>query len=187
MPVILLLVSLASPAYAQQTVIEQRVTEELTSDGVSLAPLDVGLDIEMVGDTAILSLVDDTTGRVRASTKIDCLPSVHEAAVASLVVVAGNLVVQLAEPSPRVIEPPSSAPLLDGSRHHHRRIARRAFWTSGLAGLATAGVVALGYEADRQDADMRPFNAALAIGLAVTAGAFGVGLWQHGLAVSGTF
>lgn len=190
--VILMLVSLASPAYAQQTAIEQRVSEELASDGMSLRPFDVSLDIEMVGDKALLSLVDNVTGRVRASTKVDGLPGQHEAAVASLVVVAGNLVVQLAEPSPRVIDPPSSAPLLDvpdpaaGSRHH-RRLARIAFWTSGLAALATAGVIALGAEADRQDADMRPFNAAIGISMAVCAGALGVGLWQHGLAVSGRF
>jgi hypothetical protein len=203
--VILLLVTFAPRAYAQQTFLERRVDDELAADGVQLSQLDVRIDVELVADKALVSLVDITTGRVRASTKLDDVPRQHEAAVASIVLVASSLVTELG-PLPRAVEPPSSAPLLDvppdpaAGYHRHRRLARAAFWTSGLAALATLGVAVLGsqYDRDSPGADMRGFNAALVTGMVVTGGAFTVGVWHRmraqsmadditGLAVSGTF
>lgn len=75
--------------------LEQRVVEELISDGILLSRLGVTLEIALVGDIAIVSLIDAATGRARASTKIDHLPADRDAAVASTTQVAASLVDQL--------------------------------------------------------------------------------------------
>jgi hypothetical protein len=122
--VILLLATVASPAHAQEaasppldTFLEQRVAEELAADGILLSRLGVTLDVEQVGDKLLVSLIDVSTGRVSASTKIDEVPADRDAAVASVTVVVSNLTVQLAGPKPTV-QPPSAAPVdPDASRN----------------------------------------------------------------------
>jgi hypothetical protein len=48
--------------------LEQRVAEELAADGTLLSRLGVALDVEIVGDKLIVSLVDAATRRTVAST-----------------------------------------------------------------------------------------------------------------------
>jgi hypothetical protein len=75
--------------------LEQRVPEELATEGTSLSRLGVALDVELVGDRMVVSLVDLATHRAAASTKIDSVPADREAAVASVTQVAANLAAQL--------------------------------------------------------------------------------------------
>lgn len=76
--------------------LSQRVAEELATDGVLLSRLGVTLDIQIVGDIVIVSLVDSATSRAIASTKIDRITGDREAAVAQITQVAGNLAEQFA-------------------------------------------------------------------------------------------
>jgi hypothetical protein len=116
----------ALPAAAQPTAetgafLQQRVVEELASDGVVLSRLGVSIQIEFVGDQVLVSLVDNTTHRPSASTKIEALPADREAAVAVVTQVAAGLAVQLgAQP----LKPPSTT-LRDDSRA--REAAELAF------------------------------------------------------------
>jgi hypothetical protein len=80
--------------------LEQRVAEELAADGMPLSRLAVALDVEIVGDKAIVSLVDPGTRRVVASTKLDRLPVDRDAAIASLTQVAANLATQVQPRTP---------------------------------------------------------------------------------------
>jgi hypothetical protein len=95
----LLVAGLATAAAAQHVAIdvflEQRVAEELAADGTILSRLGVALDVEIVGDKTIVSLVDPSTRRAVASTKVDKLPADREAAVATVTQVAANLATQL--------------------------------------------------------------------------------------------
>jgi hypothetical protein len=79
--------------------LEQRVAEELAADGMQLSRLGVALEIELVGDKAIVSLIEPSTGRVAASSKL-ALPADREAAIASVTQVAANLAAQLQPPRP---------------------------------------------------------------------------------------
>jgi hypothetical protein len=55
------------------------------------------LHIELVGERLLVSLVDLTTSRVAASTKIDQVPADREAAVATVTHVAADLMMQLVQ------------------------------------------------------------------------------------------
>lgn len=72
--------------------LEKRIPEELATEGVLLARNNLSLQIEQLADKWLVSLVDLTTGRVAASTKVDALPRDREAAVASLTHVVADLV-----------------------------------------------------------------------------------------------
>jgi hypothetical protein len=116
--VILLLATVASLAHAQEaasppldTFLEQRVAEELAADGILLSRLGVTLDVEQVGDKLLVSLVDMSTGRVSASTKIDEVPADRDAAVASVTVVVSNLTVQLGQQPPAATVEPAAPPV----------------------------------------------------------------------------
>jgi hypothetical protein len=93
--------ALAGAAHAQpgavalDVFLEQRVAEELAADGTILSRLGVALDVELVGDKLLVSLVDPATRRAVASTKVDTVPSDREAAVAQITQVASNLAAQL--------------------------------------------------------------------------------------------
>lgn len=108
-----LLVGLSSVALAQapqpalDAFLEQRVVEELASDGLALSRLGVSLDVELVGDKLLVSLVDPATQRVVASTKVDTIPVDREAAVAQVTQVVGDLATQLGHaPRPTPTPPP---------------------------------------------------------------------------------
>jgi hypothetical protein len=97
--VTLLVAGLVTTAAAQpvplDVFLEQRVAEELAADGTILSRLGVALDVEVVGDKLIVSLVDPATRRALATTKIDKLPEDREAAVATITQIAANLTTQL--------------------------------------------------------------------------------------------
>jgi hypothetical protein len=79
--------------------LEQRVAEELAARGTLLSRLGVTLDVEVIDQRAIVSLVEPATRRALASTKIDVLPADREAAVASVTQVAASLAAQIANPA----------------------------------------------------------------------------------------
>jgi hypothetical protein len=85
--------------------LQQRVVEELAADGIILSRLGVSLQIEAVGDKLVLSLIDQTTGRASASTKLDQVPPDREAAVASVTQIVANLTAQLNAPRPPSLSP----------------------------------------------------------------------------------
>jgi hypothetical protein len=79
--------------------LEQRVPEELAANGTPLSRHAVRLDVELVGDKLIISLVDAATGRVAASTKLDAVPADREAVLASVTQMTTSLAAQL-QPTP---------------------------------------------------------------------------------------
>jgi hypothetical protein len=86
------------------------VPEELATEGVVLSRRNLALQIEQLGDKWLVSLVNLTTGRVSASTKLDALPADREAAVAAMTHIVADLAEQVvgrAEPPP---PPPSPSP-----------------------------------------------------------------------------
>src|SRR5512144_2938416 len=93
--------SAVAPVAAQEATVpidvflEQRVAEELAADGTILSRLGVALDVELVGEKAVVSLVDPATRRAVSSTKVDSLPADREAAVATVVQVVANMTTQL--------------------------------------------------------------------------------------------
>jgi hypothetical protein len=118
--VIVLLVVGAGAARAQgdgeeppiAAVLEQRVPEELAAEGVMLARRSLALQVEQVGTKLLVSLVDRTTGRVAASTKIDRLPADRDAAVATATHVVAELVAEIAArtaPAPPPVPAPAPA------------------------------------------------------------------------------
>jgi hypothetical protein len=117
----------ASIVHAQpqptDTFLEQRVVEALAADGVVLSRLGVTLDVEQIGGKVLVSLVDQTTGRVAASTKVDALPPDPEAAVASLTQVASNLVSQVVGTKPASAEPPPPRDDAAERRERERELA----------------------------------------------------------------
>lgn len=104
--------------------LEQRVVEALAADGVVLSRLELTLDVEQIGGKALVSLVEPTTGRSVASTKIDELPADGDAAVASLALVTRGLVDQVVATRPAVEAPPPVAP--PPARAHDDAEARAA-------------------------------------------------------------
>lgn len=97
--------------------LEKRVPEELASEGILLSRHNVGLQIEQLGTKWLVSLVDLSTGRVWASTRVDALPPDREAAVAVMTQVVADLAAQIDGrpapapfPAPAPPRPPPPAP-----------------------------------------------------------------------------
>ena len=90
--------------------LEKRVPEELAADGVVLSRSQLGLHVEQVADKWLVSLVDLTTGRAAASTKIDLLPADREAAVAAMTHVVADLAAQIFGRAPAPPPLPETAP-----------------------------------------------------------------------------
>ena len=96
--------------------LEKRVHDELASEGTVLSSHNLGLNIELVADRWLVSLVELTTNRVAASTRIDHLPTDREAAVAVMTDVVADLEAQLLDREgkparaarPSVAQPPST-------------------------------------------------------------------------------
>lgn len=86
--------------------LEKRVPEELAAEGVVLSRRHLALQVEALADRWLVSLVDLTTGRVAASTKVDQLPADREAAVAAMTHVVAELAAQIVNHG----EPPPAAP-----------------------------------------------------------------------------
>jgi hypothetical protein len=93
-----------APAPAQEppiaTFLEKRVPDELAVEGVMLSRRNLSLKIEPVGDQVVVSLVDLTTGRIAATTKLDTLPPDREAAVAAVTHVVADLSRQIGPQAP---------------------------------------------------------------------------------------
>jgi len=105
----------AEPMSAQ--FLEQRVNDELESEGVVLSNHNLGLKVEQLADKWLVALVELTTGRVADSTRIDQLPADREAAVAVITNVVETLEAQVLgrrerpEPQPpQVAQPPPVVP-----------------------------------------------------------------------------
>jgi len=93
--------------------LERRVPEELATEGIVLSRRNLALQVEQLGDRWLVSLVDLTTGRVAASTKVDALPTDREAAVATMTHVVSDLAAQIvgrAEPPPPPVAAPAPPP-----------------------------------------------------------------------------
>jgi hypothetical protein len=93
--------------------LEKRIPEELATEGVVLSRRNLGLQIEQLADKWLVSLVDLTTGRVAASTRVDVLPIDREAAVAAMTHVVAELASQVvgrAELPPAPDPAPPGAP-----------------------------------------------------------------------------
>jgi hypothetical protein len=96
--------------------LEKRVPEELATDGVVLSRSNLGLRVEQVAGKWLVSLVDLTTGRAAASTKLDAMPADREAAVAVTTHAAAELAAQIfgrPAPEPAAEPPPPINPALD--------------------------------------------------------------------------
>jgi hypothetical protein len=78
------------------TLLEKRVPDELAAEGLVLSRRNLTLKVEQVGDQLIISLVDLSSGRVAASTKLDHIPTDREATVATVTHVAADLATQAA-------------------------------------------------------------------------------------------
>jgi hypothetical protein len=94
---IAILLCLAGTAAAQPSApfLEHRTVEALAADGIVLSRLGVTLEIQLTGDLAVVSLIDVTTDRAVASSRVEALPADREAAVATLTPAVANLVAQL--------------------------------------------------------------------------------------------
>src|SRR5688572_24927937 len=107
-----------TPTVALDIFLEQRVAEELAADGTLLSRMGVALDVEIVGDKTLISLVDPATRRAIASTKLDTLPSDREAAVATVVQIVSNLTSQLAQTTSTAVAMKSA---LEDERKHREQ------------------------------------------------------------------
>jgi hypothetical protein len=94
----------APPDQSNVAMLEKRVPDELAAEGIVLSRRGVTLKIEAVGASLLLSLVDDASGRVVASTKMDNVPTDREALVASVTHVAADLAAQGAPPAAPVAQ-----------------------------------------------------------------------------------
>lgn len=102
----------AEPATAP--FLEKRIPDELASEGLVLSRRNLALQVEQLGDRWLVSLVDLTTHRVAASTKVDTLPADREAAVAAMTHVVAELAEQITGPrEPAPAAPPPAAPAPD--------------------------------------------------------------------------
>lgn len=132
--------------------LEKRVPEELATEGVVLSRRNLALQVEQLGDRWLVSLVDLTTGRVVASTKVDVLPADREAAVAAMTHVVSDLAAQIvgrAEPPPPP-PPPAAAPppppvvIDDRAEREQRELAELKFRREALRFGNTLVVAATG-------------------------------------------
>jgi hypothetical protein len=89
--------------------LEKRVPDELATEGVVLSRRNLALQIERLADKWLVSLVNLTTGRVAASTKVDALPADREAAVAAMTHVVAELATQTVDHGEPVVSPPPAA------------------------------------------------------------------------------
>ena len=107
--------------------LEKRVPEELAVEGLVLSRRNLALQVEQLGDKWLVSLVDLTTGRVAASTKVDALPADREAAVATMTHVVSDLAAQIVgrseppPPPPAAAAPPPPPPVLDDRAEREQR------------------------------------------------------------------
>src|SRR6266545_2846296 len=88
--------------------LEERVAQELLSEGTSLARLGLRLVVRPVEPDIELELVEIESGRLLASRRVTDLPSDTDAAIAHLTVLAGSLV-RTVRPDPPPPPPPSPA------------------------------------------------------------------------------
>jgi hypothetical protein len=117
--------------------LERRVPEELAVEGVVLSRRNLALQVEQLADKWLVSLVDLTTGRVAASTKVDTLPADREAAVAAMTHVVSDLAAQIvgrSEPPPPAAAPPPPPPVVidDRAERERREIAELKFRRQAL-------------------------------------------------------
>jgi hypothetical protein len=129
--------------------LEKRVPEELATEGVVLSRRNLALQVEQLGDRWLVSLVDLTTGRVVASTKVDVLPADREAAVAAMTHVVSDLAAQVvgrAEPPPPPAAAPPPPPVVidDRAEREQREIAELKFRRQALRFGNTVVVTATG-------------------------------------------
>jgi len=108
--------------------LERRVPDELAAEGVVLSRRNLGLQVEQVADKWLVSLLDLTTGRVAASTRVDALPGDREAAVAAMTHVAAELAAQIVGhgEAPVVVPPPATpapSPSAGDDRAEQRELA----------------------------------------------------------------
>lgn len=96
-------------AETMSSFLEHRVSEELAAEGIVLSRRGLTLQVEQVGNVLLLSLVDVSTGRVAASTKLDAVPSDREAAVATTTHVVADLAAQVAGPLPAAAPAPAAS------------------------------------------------------------------------------
>lgn len=127
-----LLLAAATTARAQapalDAFLEQRATEELAADGQVLSRLGVSLDIELIGERAVVTLLDLTTGRAVASSKIDALPADRDAAVATVTQVVASLVAQIGgAKEPKPASPAVEAVLQVEERAKQQQLAERQY------------------------------------------------------------
>jgi hypothetical protein len=120
-----------TPPVALDVFLEQRVAEELAADGTLLSRLGVALDVEIVGDKTLVSLVDPATRRAIASTKLDTLPADREAAVATVVQIVSNLTSQLSQTTSTAVAMKSA--LEDERKHRERKeLAEAAYYRDAI-------------------------------------------------------
>ena len=119
--------------------LEKRVPEELAIEGVVLSRRNLALQVEQLGDRWLVSLVDLTTGRVAASTKVEALPADREAAVATMTHVVSDLAAQIVgrsepPPPPPVAAPPPPPPPAfdDRAEREQRELAELKFRRQAL-------------------------------------------------------
>jgi hypothetical protein len=117
--------------------LEKRVPEELATQGITLSHRNLALQIEQLADTWLVSLVDLTTGRVAATTKVDALPADREAAVAIMTRVAAELTAQIGGRSQPLPPPPPAPvaappPVIDDREHEQRELAELRFRRQSL-------------------------------------------------------
>jgi hypothetical protein len=114
-----LLAALSSAAAAQApqppepvtaALLEQRVADELASEGVVLSSHGLHLQVKQVGSKWLVSLVEISTGRPTTSTRVDQLPADRDAAVAVMTDVVANLVAHALDAGPPVPDAPPSPP-----------------------------------------------------------------------------
>jgi hypothetical protein len=96
-----------SPAASTTLFFEQRVSDELATEGIVLSRKNLRLQIEEVDGKLVVSIVERTTGRALASTTVDTAPVEREAAVAMLMQIAADLVDQIGDGTS---EAPAQAP-----------------------------------------------------------------------------
>jgi hypothetical protein len=106
--------------------LEKRLPEELALEGIVLSRRNLGLQVEQLADRWLVSLVDLTTGRVAASTRVDQLPADREAAVAAMTHVVAELAAQVVgHAAPGAT--PVAAPADDRAERQQRELAELKF------------------------------------------------------------
>jgi hypothetical protein len=117
------------PRPVTAALLEQQVPGELESEGVVLSSLGLRLHIKQVANKWLVSLVEITTGRHVASTRIDnALPVDSDAAVAVMTNVVATFITQVTEDGHRPSTAPPGTPpvpLPEPTPHDERAAARQ--------------------------------------------------------------